>query len=101
MLVVSLPPRNELSMSRTFASKFPARSGLSATSATRPSRVFPWSSQSRTFPTIACACSTVVAGSRPMARSGRRSSPFTAARAGSDTVQMYDVFWSRNGIGEG
>ena len=75
-------------MSSTSASKFPASSGLSATSATAPPSVWPISSHARIFATRLSACSTVGAANRPIATSGISSAPFTAPIAGSDAVHM-------------
>ena len=73
-------------MSCALASKSPAASGLSATRAAAPSSPWPESSHASSLATIVSACATVVAGSRPIARSGTASSPFTAATRGSVTV---------------
>ena len=54
------------------ASKSPAASGLSATRAAAPSRPWPESSHASSLATSVSACATVVAGSRPIARSGTR-----------------------------
>ena len=98
--VVSRLPRKLAWMSATSASKSPASSGLSATSATFPSRPGPESSHASSFATRLSACSTVVAGIRPIARSGSSSSPFTAPISGSIAVHRKLVFPHKAGRGE-
>ena len=70
-----VPERKLARMSSTSASKSPASSGLSATSTALPASPCPESSHARSFETSASASSSVVAGSRPIARSGKRVLP--------------------------